>query len=120
MNQTDKPKTMREDYERNWPGVIQNLYDSGFIDGQNNHRVLSTPNAKVMVVVSMVNQLLTSQLQSVFEEIEKRVYGMGFTNPAEAGAFAMHNSGYNQAIEEVLGLVKNLHQEYSESKEDSK
>lgn len=53
----------------------------------------------------MVHDLLSSRHKDTIELIEalrSQVDGMGFVNPAEAGQFAMHSDGYNQAVEEVV------------------
>ena len=58
---------------------------------------------KVMVddIKSHLHQSQLKLLAGIREMIE----GMAFVNPAEAGQFAMHSDGYNQAIEEVVELL---------------
>ncbi len=35
------------------------------------------------------------------EEVQRKIEDMEFVNPSEAGQFALHTDGYNQALEEV-------------------
>jgi len=46
--------------------------------------------------------------QAAVEEVGKEVYGMGFVQPEQAGQFALHSDGYNQAIDEVMDYLKSL------------
>jgi hypothetical protein len=53
------------------------------------------------------NALLSSR-HADFQAIKKEVGEMGFKDRNEAGQFALHTDGYNQAIEEVLTLLENI------------
>lgn len=43
---------------------------------------------------------------NIAERLVAKIEGMAFFDPNEAGQFSPHASGYNQAIDEVLDVVK--------------
>lgn len=55
---------------------------------------------------AVVADWFLSKFSSLTEERIKTINGMGFKDPNEAGQFAMHSSGYNQAIEEVIEVLQ--------------
>lgn len=55
-----------------------------------------------------IKKLLATQKAELLNTLEKEIDGMAFKDPAQAGQFAMHSSGYNQGIEEVLEVIKKL------------
>jgi len=57
------------------------------------------------IISDQLNQAKIETRTELLEEIKKEINGMGFVNPAEAGQFAMHNDGYNQAIEDITNLL---------------
>lgn len=55
-----------------------------------------------------LNKLFISQLlQQRDKELVEKINGMGFKDRNEAGQFALHTDGYNNAIEDVLSLLGN-------------
>ena len=54
----------------------------------------------------LIQSEINLALQEQQEDIIKKIDGMGFIDRNEAGQFAMHTDGYNQAIEDIISLIK--------------
>src|ERR1051326_1351392 len=52
------------------------------------------------------NEVLKANLSNQLDELKAEVEGMVFKDRNEAGQFALHIDGYNEAIEEVLDLIE--------------
>ena len=54
---------------------------------------------------SFIRQEIDLEVKRREGELRKEIEGMSFVDSRQAGQFAMHADGYNQAIEEVLDLL---------------
>ena len=56
-------------------------------------------------LVSFIEKEIDLAVKRREGEMRKEIEGMSFVDSRQAGQFAMHADGYNQAIEEVLDLL---------------
>ena len=60
----------------------------------------------VPIIIDWCFSKIDSILQSQKDELVEKIEGMGFVDRNEAGQFALHTDGYNQAIEDIISLIK--------------
>lgn len=54
-----------------------------------------------------IDSLIDRTVQATEDRFIKKIKSEQFVNTAEAGQFALHADGYNQAIEDIIFLITN-------------
>lgn len=67
---------------------------------------------QVMRYFPIIESYIHSREVKMLEALKEKIYGMGFKDPEEAGQFALHSGGYNQAIEEISSLLSDIINSY--------
>ena len=52
-------------------------------------------------------------MRGMLDNLKTKLFGMAFIDSFEADRFAMHNDGYNQALEEVFEEIDQLLEQYN-------
>lgn len=63
-------------------------------------------NLERELCVAFISQTIQEAVEVREKELIEKIDGMTFVQPSQAGQFALHTDGYNQALEEVISLIQ--------------